>query len=107
MPEIVGRLYVQHKFSREANQEHNQLTREMLKLRQPYDKADWIVGSAVVNAFYNPSNNEMVYPSGTLQGVFCQHRLPRSVKFGAIGMVVGHEMTHGFDDSGDWYEEVQ
>ncbi|XP_077493975.1 membrane metallo-endopeptidase-like 1 [Amblyomma americanum] len=84
--------------------QNNQWTREMLKLRQPYDKAAWIVGPAVVNAFYNPTNNEMVYPAGILQGVFYQHGLPRSLNFGAIGMVVGHEMTHGFDDSGSQFD---
>ncbi|KAL3201777.1 hypothetical protein MRX96_042795 [Rhipicephalus microplus] len=64
----------------------------------------WIVGPAIVNAFYNPSANEMVYPSGILQGVFYQYGLPRSLNFGAIGVVVGHEMTHGFDDTGSQFD---
>ncbi|XP_049514803.1 neprilysin-1-like [Dermacentor silvarum] len=82
----------------------NNWKREMLKLRRPYDKdAEWLVGAAVVNAFYNPNSNEMVFPSGILQGVFYEHGLPRSINFGAIGMVVGHEMTHGFDDQGSQF----
>ncbi|XP_065287847.2 neprilysin-1-like [Dermacentor albipictus] len=77
----------------------------MLKLRQPYDNnKEWVVGPAVLNAFYNPNSNEMVYPSGVLQGVFYEHGLPRSINFGAIGMVVGHEMTHGFDDTGSEFD---
>lgn len=182
MPEIIGKLYVQHKFSEEAKREVEDLAKRLmsvfnktlqtiewmdnttrsaaeekltkmgakigypdwlnnltyleelyrfvpqlplntsfleavylvsvnsgkgslLKLRMPYDKdSEWIVGPAVVNAFYSPSSNEMVYPSAILQGVFYEHGLPRSLNFGAIGMVVGHEMTHGFDDTGSQFD---
>lgn len=77
----------------------------MQKLRQPYNNdAEWLVGPAVVNAFYSPSANEMVYPSAILQGVFYEPGLPRSINFGAIGTVVGHEMTHGFDDTGSQFD---
>ncbi|XP_075528282.1 neprilysin-1-like isoform X4 [Dermacentor variabilis] len=83
----------------------NNWKQELLKLRKPYDKdAEWIVGAAVVNAFYSASSNEMVFPSGILQGVFYEHGLPRSINFGAVGMVVGHEMTHGFDDKGSQFD---
>lgn len=79
--------------------------KKLEKLRQPYRKdLEWIVGAAVVNAFYDPATNEMVYPSGILQGVFYEHGLPRSINFGAIGTVVGHEMTHGFDDTGSQFD---
>lgn len=75
------------------------------KLRKTYDPdKTWIVGPAVVNAFYNPSGNEMVYPAGILQGVFYQYGLPRSINIGAIGSVIGHELTHGFDDQGSQYD---
>ncbi|KAK8755131.1 hypothetical protein V5799_002162 [Amblyomma americanum] len=84
---------------------NNRWVREMLKLRKPYDnEAEWLVGPAIVNAFYNPTSNEMVYPSGILQGVFYTYGLPRSINYGAIGMVVGHEMTHGFDDTGSQFD---
>ncbi|XP_077533091.1 neprilysin-1-like [Haemaphysalis longicornis] len=83
----------------------NNWKREMEKLRANYDpEADWVVGPAVVNAFYNPTSNEMVFPSGILQRPFYQRGLPRSINFGAIGMVVGHELTHGFDDEGSQYD---
>ncbi|XP_075730871.1 neprilysin-1-like [Rhipicephalus microplus] len=79
--------------------------KKLEKLREPYNKdLEWIVGAAVVNAFYDPATNEMVYPTGILQGVFYQHGLPRSINFGAIGTVVGHEMTHGFDDTGSQFD---
>lgn len=83
----------------------NNWIRDLKKLRLPYDTdAEWLEGAAVVNAFYNPSANEMVFPSGILQGVFYEHGIPRSLNFGAIGMVVGHEMTHGFDDTGSQFD---
>ncbi|XP_075528262.1 neprilysin-1-like [Dermacentor variabilis] len=79
--------------------------RKLLMLRKPYEKENvWFTGAAVVNAFYSPDSNEMMYPSGILQGVFYQYGLPRSLSFGAIGMVVGHEMTHGFDDQGSQFD---
>uniref|UniRef100_A0A131YKP8 Gluzincin n=1 Tax=Rhipicephalus appendiculatus TaxID=34631 RepID=A0A131YKP8_RHIAP len=82
----------------------NNWKRQLSHLGQKYDaESVWIVGPAIVNAFYNPSANEMVYPSGILQGAFYQYGLPRSLNFGAIGMVVGHEMTHGFDDTGSQF----
>ncbi|XP_070381729.1 neprilysin-1-like [Dermacentor albipictus] len=83
----------------------NNYMRKLLMLRQPYDKENvWFTGAAVVNAFYSPDSNEMVFPSGILQGVLYQYGLPRSLSFGAIGMVVGHEMTHGFDDTGSQFD---
>ncbi|XP_049514430.1 neprilysin-1-like [Dermacentor silvarum] len=83
----------------------NHWKQEMLKLRRPYNRdAAWQVGPAVVNAFYSPNANEMMFPSGILQGVFYEHGLPRSINFGAIGTVVGHEMTHGFDDTGSQFD---
>ncbi|KAL3221169.1 hypothetical protein MRX96_029510 [Rhipicephalus microplus] len=83
----------------------NHWKQEMLKLRKPYNKdTEWPVSIAVVNAFYDPNGNEMVFPSGILQGVFYGEGLPRSINFGAIGTVVGHEMTHGFDDTGSQFD---
>ncbi|XP_077550023.1 neprilysin-1-like [Haemaphysalis longicornis] len=75
------------------------------KLRKPYDRDEtWAVDPAVVNAAYNPSGNEMVYPAAILQGVFYQYGLPWSINMGAIGSVAGHELTHGFDDEGSQYD---
>uniref|UniRef100_G3MKN7 Peptidase M13 N-terminal domain-containing protein n=1 Tax=Amblyomma maculatum TaxID=34609 RepID=G3MKN7_AMBMU len=78
--------------------------KKLEKLRQSYQsELEWITGAALVNAFYNSNSNEMVYPSGILQSVFYQYGLPRSVNFGGIGAIVGHEMTHGFDDQGSQF----
>ncbi|XP_077563112.1 neprilysin-1-like [Haemaphysalis longicornis] len=75
------------------------------KLRETFDAEKiWMLGPAVVNAFYNPSGNEMEFPAGILQGVFYQYGLPRSINMGAIGTVAGHELTHGFDDEGSQYD---
>ncbi len=75
-------------------------------LRVEVDKRHWERHSwvALVNAFYNPSINSMEFPAGILQGVFFDHRVPRYLNFGAIGVVIGHELTHGFDDQGRQYD---
>ena len=55
---------------------------------------------AIVNAFYNSIKNEMQFPAGILQGIFFDHQVPKYLNYGAIGAVIGHELTHGFDDQG-------
>ena len=75
---------------------------EVMKLRENVDPYDWrdFENVAVVNAFYNPDFNKMEFPAGILQGGFFNSKLPRYMNFGGIGMVIGHEITHGFDDKG-------
>ncbi|XP_026521160.1 neprilysin isoform X2 [Notechis scutatus] len=70
------------------------------KLKEKVDKDEWITGAAVVNAFYSPSRNQIVFPAGILQPPFFSASQPKSLNFGGIGMVIGHEITHGFDDNG-------
>ncbi|XP_054299543.1 membrane metallo-endopeptidase-like 1 isoform X3 [Pongo pygmaeus] len=60
----------------------------------------WIIGAAVVNAFYSPNRNQIVFPAGILQPPFFSKEQPQALNFGGIGMVIGHEITHGFDDNG-------
>ncbi len=67
---------------------------------KPVDKAQWHMSPPTVNAYYNPPNNEMVFPAGILQPPFFSSEFPMAMNFGGIGMVMGHELTHGFDDSG-------
>uniref|UniRef100_UPI00398E72D4 neprilysin-like isoform X2 n=1 Tax=Pristiophorus japonicus TaxID=55135 RepID=UPI00398E72D4 len=74
--------------------------RSLKKLREKVDKEAWISGAAVVNAFYSSSRNQIVFPAGILQPPFFGHGQPGALNFGAIGMVIGHEITHGFDDNG-------
>ncbi|XP_062959646.1 membrane metallo-endopeptidase-like 1 [Cynocephalus volans] len=74
--------------------------RSLKKLREKVDPNLWIIGAAVVNAFYSPNRNQIVFPAGILQPPFFSKEQPQALNFGGIGMVIGHEITHGFDDSG-------
>ncbi|XP_053246298.1 neprilysin isoform X1 [Podarcis raffonei] len=75
------------------------------KLREKVDKEEWISGAAVVNAFYSASRNQIVFPAGILQPPFFSAAQPKSLNYGGIGMVIGHEITHGFDDNGRNFNE--
>jgi len=72
------------------------------EFRTPIDKKSWKThgGAAIVNAFYNPAENSIQFPAGILDGVFFNADRPLYMNYGAIGFVVGHEITHGFDDQG-------
>uniref|UniRef100_A0A8B9FVC3 Membrane metalloendopeptidase like 1 n=1 Tax=Amazona collaria TaxID=241587 RepID=A0A8B9FVC3_9PSIT len=74
--------------------------KSLRKLRERVDQDIWIIGAAVVNAFYSPNRNQIVFPAGILQPPFFSKRQPQALNFGGIGMVIGHEITHGFDDNG-------
>ncbi len=74
--------------------------RQLDKVGKPLDRAEWYMTPPTVNAYYNPSMNEIVFPAGILQPPFFNKAAPETVNYGAIGMVVGHELTHGFDDEG-------
>ncbi|CAH0555807.1 unnamed protein product [Brassicogethes aeneus] len=75
------------------------------KLRQPVDKNKWSTEPAVVNAFYNPNKNDIVFPAGILQPLFYSQHFPKSLNYGGIGVVIGHEITHGFDDKGRQFDK--
>jgi putative endopeptidase len=77
-----------------------QLQKELRKVGQPVDESEWHMTPPTVNAYYNPLVNEIVFPAGILQPPFFHERFPTAMNYGAIGMVVGHEFTHGFDDEG-------
>nr|XP_014429869.1 membrane metallo-endopeptidase-like 1 [Pelodiscus sinensis] len=74
--------------------------KSLKKLRERVDQEIWIIGAAVVNAFYSPNRNQIVFPAGILQPPFFSKHQPQALNFGGIGMVIGHEITHGFDDNG-------
>ena len=77
----------------------------MRRIGQPTEKNEWTNMTApTVNAFYNPANNSINFPAGILQFPFFEPQRDRALNFGAIGAVIGHEMTHGFDDSGRKYD---
>lgn len=75
------------------------------RLRQPVDKNIWSTEPAVVNAFYNPNKNDIVFPAGILQPHFYGHNFPKSLNYGGIGVVIGHEITHGFDAKGRQFDK--
>lgn len=70
------------------------------RIGNPVDEDEWFMTPPTVNAYYNPSANEIVFPAGILQSPFFGRNQPMSMNYGAIGMVIGHEITHGFDDEG-------
>ncbi|XP_077581599.1 membrane metallo-endopeptidase-like 1 [Stigmatopora nigra] len=74
--------------------------KSLKKLREPVDPDMWIIGPAVVNAFYSSNRNQIVFPAGILQPPFFSEHQQQALNFGGIGMVIGHEITHGFDDNG-------
>jgi putative endopeptidase len=89
--------------------------REIAKIDKPLDRNEWGMTPPTVNAYYNSSYNEIVFPAGILQPPFFDPKLDDAVNFGGIGLVIGHELTHGFDDQGrkfdpqgnlhDWWTE--
>ncbi|MDZ4072433.1 MAG: M13 family metallopeptidase [Sediminibacterium sp.] len=76
------------------------------KIGKPVDKTEWQMTAPTVNAYYNPTFNEIVFPAGILQFPFFELKADDAINYGAIGMVIGHEMTHGFDDQGRQYDAV-
>ncbi|MCU0288614.1 MAG: M13 family metallopeptidase [Acidobacteria bacterium] len=81
------------------------LQRILKKVGQPVDREEWNMYPQIVNAFYNPLMNEIMFPAGILQPPFFDFKADDAVNYGAIGAAIGHEMTHGFDDSGRQYDK--
>jgi putative endopeptidase len=79
--------------------------RELIsKINKPVDRTEWGMTPATVNAYYNPTYNEIVFPAGILQFPFFDPHADDAINYGGIGAVIGHEMTHGFDDQGRLYD---
>jgi putative endopeptidase len=76
----------------------------LAKLGKPVDRDEWGMGAHIVNAYYNPLNNEVVFPAGILQPPFFDPKADAAINYGAIGGVIGHEFTHGFDDQGSQFD---
>jgi putative endopeptidase len=77
---------------------------EISKFGKPIDRGEWGMTPPTVNAYYNPPMNEIVFPAGILQPPFYDPKADDAVNYGGIGAVIGHEMTHGFDDQGRQYD---
>jgi putative endopeptidase len=80
--------------------------KEMIdKVNKPVDRTEWGMTPPTLNAYYNPSYNEIVFPAGILQYPFFDKDADDAINYGGVGMVIGHEMTHGFDDQGSQYDK--
>ncbi len=77
----------------------------MSKLGQPTDRAEWGMSPQTVNAYYNPTTNEICFPAAILQPPFFNADADDAVNYGGIGVVIGHEMSHGFDDQGRLFDK--
>jgi putative endopeptidase len=78
--------------------------REIVRVGQPVDRTEWDMTPPTVNAYFNPLQNEIVFPAGILQPPFFDVNQDDAVNYGAIGAVIGHEITHGYDDQGRRYD---
>ena len=83
----------------------NEYQYQLSKLNKPVDKTEWVMTPPTINAYYNPTFNEIVFPAGILQFPFFDPNADDAINYGGIGMVIGHEMTHGFDDQGAQYDK--
>lgn len=81
-----------------------EVDRELKKIGKPVDRSEWGMTPPTVNAYYNPNLNEIVFPAGILQPPFFDPKADEAVNYGGMGAVIGHEMTHGFDDQGRQYD---
>jgi putative endopeptidase len=97
---IVPDNYVQNVLNA-AEFEYNY---NLSKLGKPVDKSEWFMTPNTVNAYYNPAFNEIVFPAAILQFPFFDFDADDAINYGGIGAVIGHEMTHGFDDQGAQYD---
>jgi len=76
-----------------------------VKLGKPVDKTEWFTTPSTVTAYYNPSANEIVFPAGILQTPYFDNDADDALNYGGIGMVIGHELTHAFDDQGAQFDK--
>lgn len=98
--EISDESYVQNIINASAFE----YDRIINKLGKPIDKTEWMMSPPTVNAYYNPAYNEIVFPAGILQYPFFDFNADDALNYGGIGAVIGHEMTHGFDDQGRQFD---
>ncbi len=81
-----------------------EMRRQLGRLGEPMDRGEWAMPPHVVNAYYHPLRNEIVFPAGILQPPFFWREADDAVNYGGIGTVIGHEITHGFDDTGSRFD---
>ncbi len=93
--DLIGNLHHVHVFDENYN---------LAKLGKPVDEKEWRMTPPTVNAYYSPNYNDINFPAGILQPPFFDFKVDPAVNFGGIGTVIGHEMTHGFDDQGSQFD---
>ena len=98
----IGHSYLQNVLACQAWSLKDQIAKH---LNKPVDKDEWFMTPQTVNAYYNPTTNEICFPAGILQPPFFDMAADDAFNYGAIGVVIGHEMTHGFDDQGSKYDK--
>ncbi|MEO9210309.1 MAG: M13 family metallopeptidase [Ginsengibacter sp.] len=98
---IIKGKYFENLISAAANSYQMQL----LKLNKPVDRNEWFTTPSTVTAYYNPYANEIVFPAGILQSPYFDENADDALNYGGIGMVIGHEMTHAFDDQGAQFDK--
>ncbi|CAH1118459.1 unnamed protein product [Phaedon cochleariae] len=81
------------------------LRKNLEKINEPVNKTTWSMPPSTVNAYYTPTKNQMVFPAGILQSPFYEPSFPESLNYGGMGVVMGHELTHGFDDQGRQFDK--
>lgn len=81
-----------------------EVNRQLQKIGKPFDKSEWLMTPPTVNAYYSPDENDINFPAGILQPPFYDFKADDAVNFGGIGAVIGHELTHGFDDQGRLFD---
>ncbi|HXP86401.1 MAG TPA: M13 family metallopeptidase [Bryobacteraceae bacterium] len=81
-----------------------EVQRQLAKIGKPWDKTDWQMSQPTVNAYYDAQENDVNFPAGILQPPFYDNKMDDAVNYGGIGAVIGHELTHGFDDQGRQYD---
>lgn len=86
------------------NAQQFNFNRQVSKLGKPVDRKEWRMTPQTVNAYYNPTFNEIVFPAAILQPPFYDYRADEAVNYGGIGAVIGHEISHGFDDQGSKFD---
>ena len=87
-----------------ARADRFEFQRQLNKIGKPVDRGDWEMTPPTVNAYYDPLMNDINFPAGILQPPFFDNDMDDAVNFGGIGMVIGHELTHGFDDEGSQFD---
>ena len=92
-------------FENISNASRFSFAREIAKIGKPVDRTEWGMTPQTINAYYSPNMNEIVFPAGILQPPFFFMNADDAVNYGAIGVIIGHEMTHGFDDQGRQYDK--